>query len=875
METHDRADATPVANQIPTSQVDNATPRKPNNQNGVVAMGDGQSTNGSLLRASTVSTTSQTQSPAANPIGQQTHQQHPPNPPSQMAGLVCNIHRTTGREPHALVGASTTIIGDRLFVFGGRKLSQPRPILTSDLYVLDLLRRHWTKIKAKGEIPSPRYFHSVCALGDRKLVCYGGMSPEPTTTAATATNSGSAAEAPEAGSTVMSDIHMYEISTQTWTKVNSTNTPQGRYAHCAAILPSSAVYTTTSNQADRSNAAPVDGSGGAEMIVVGGQDSSNSYIEQISIFNLRSLQWTSTAPTNGRSCGAYRSVVTPLTTMAASQVGAEGGSSLGLEKDEEQTPKQSGSPLLIYTNYNFLDVKLELQVRLPNGTTVEQRMRNDPSPPGLRFPSGGVINNHLLVAGTFLTQSTQEFALWALDLRTLQWAKIDVASDVFSSGSWNRGVLWNRRNAFVVLGNKNRSLTDDYSNRRLNFTNICLVHLEAFGLYDNVRRMTPFITPWGKRTFGGRCRAANVTTGGFLLGGVAEELGEAAAAASELADMEIMTLEGTRVPVNSRFLSRRWGPHFNNLLQDANPAHSLTETATLRPGTANDTARTPSVISFNDGNANGINSSTLRNLSTPGMTDVSAIYTNEPAETRGFPARTRPRILYLPHTIQTIHCLLHFLYTSSLPPNNSPLANTQVLCSLLPIAKPYGIEGLIEAVLERLHFNLDGRNAAAIFNAAAMSAGGGHNYDNIKNGTTIHPPRKASLAGANMMNGESVTDSTGIRNVPRINTNMTNGNDHHGDTEEDEDDEKAPESAVSTISIDSQLQGDFARPTPEVWPGGWSAVIGLQKRGLRGLMEGRRMRELDRASIEPTSAADIPSPGIVSGPAQRVGLGIA
>ena len=36
----------------------------------------------------------------------------------------------------------------------------------------------------------------------------------------------------------------------------------------------------------------IDGTGGAEMIVVGGQDGANHYIEQISVFNLRSLKWT-------------------------------------------------------------------------------------------------------------------------------------------------------------------------------------------------------------------------------------------------------------------------------------------------------------------------------------------------------------------------------------------------------------------------------------------------------------------------------------------------------------------------------------------------------------------------------------------------------
>ncbi len=53
----------------------------------------------------------------------------------------------------------------------------------------------------------------------------------------------------------------------------------------------------------------------------------------------------------------------------------------------------------------------------------------------------------------------------------------------------------------------------------------------------------------------------------------------------------------------------------------------------------------------------------------------------------------------------------------------------------------------------------------------------------------------------------------------------------------------------------------------EVWAGELSSVIGLQKRGLRGLMEGRRMRERTGTNAGPAGG---------NLPAQRqVGLGIA
>lgn len=832
---------------------------------------------------------------------------------ANLSGLVCNVHRTTGKEPHALVGATTTILGDRLYVFGGRRISRSRPTLTSDLYELDLLRRHWTKLETKGDIPPPRYFHSICALGDSKLVCYGGMSPE--------VGPGQAEQGQtdqESQVSVMSDVHIYDAPTRTWMKVSTIDAPQGRYAHCAAILPSSAVFASANapvsaiqhnpagaNPNQGSLGVQIDGAGGAEMVVVGGQDSANRYIEQISVFNLRSLTWTSTQPMSGRSCGAYRSVVTPLTSMSAAEIGAgpERADEEYDDGEDDDDAAASGSPMLIYTNYNFLDVKLELQVRLPDGSLADKPMQGVVSPPGLRFPSGGIIDNNFVVAGTFLTSSKQEFSLWALDLRTLTWARIDSGSSIFSQGSWNRGVLWNRRNSFVILGNRKRNLVDDYNNRRLNFSNMCIVQLEAFGLYDNPRRVTPtsdYVSV--SSSFSSLNRDTEIPTGGRQLSATAESLGELALSSREISDMDFLAIDGTRIPVSSRLVARRWGPAFNALLREGTSTYEGTDTATLRPATSqmsrNSTVTiTPSVSS---------NATTLT---------ANSALTGEPADVRSIPPNSRPRTLFLPHTVQTLQALIHYLYTSALPPSNSPLATPQVLCSLLQIARPYKIDGLHEAVTGALHDIIDGRNAAAIFNAVAMAAGGGTGISFANSRASVHPPRAASLAGieglglglfphtANALSTTMTTTTTMAageprRGILRIDTDMANGGGGRsatrntlranggglgssGSIAEDEDgdddnDDEVPDSASTTASLSSQLSfgnagahggggGGGRHEEREVWSGGWSAVIGLQKRGLRGLMEGRRIRERGRSEG-----------GQVSGDgAARVGLGIA
>lgn len=785
---------------------------------------------------------------------------------SGLSGLVCNVHRTTGREPHPLVGATTTILGDKLYVFGGRKLSRTRPQLTSDLYELDLVRRHWTKIDAKGDIPPPRYFHSVCALGDTKLVCYGGMSPA----AAHNQQPPGYAQAPPADGqpevVVMSDIHIYDVPTRKWMYIATSEAPQGRYAHCATILPSSAVFSSadaplasimhnpqSANPNQGSIGVEVDGEGGAEMVVVGGQDSANHYIEQISVFNLRSLKWIATNNL-GRSCGAYRSVVAPLTNIDPTKIGT-GVRKGELDSEDDHDSVNNGAPtsMLIYSNYNFLDVRLELQVRHPDGTLSEKPMNGNFSPPGLRFPNGGVINNHFVVSGTFLTSSKQEYALWALDLRTLTWGRIEAGGSIFSQGSWNRGVLWNRRNSFVILGNRKRSLVEDYNHRRINFSNICVVELEAFGLYDNPRKMVPN-SAFRSVSAPAQSDGLDTKAGGRHLTRAASNLGQLALSMREFADMDFLTISGERIPVNSRVVARRWGPYFNHLLRESMTTQEPSDTATLRPNTTSHPSRNSSMTITPSIRTNYSVATTLtNNTATSGETVTSSSNIHSafsPPDPSAQPAQRRPRTLYLPHTHLTVQALIHFLYTSTLPPPHSPLCSPQVLCSLLQLARPYHIDGLLESIIERLHLLLDNRNTAAIFNAAAMAAGGGDGvaFQGVNgvstNGTTngfLDPGHSHNHIPNGVHHQASTRSLDQSLQGLRINTNV----DGEGDGRDAQLDADEVSSATSHSTSASASDSGIGSER-EVWCGELSAVVGLQKRGLRGLMEGRRMREMGR-----------------------------
>ncbi len=805
---------------------------------------------------------------------------------TNLSGLVCNVHKCTGKEPRALVGATTTILGDKLYVFGGRVLSRRHPQLTSDLYELDLIRRHWTKLERSGDVPPPRYFHSMCALGDTKLICYGGMSPAKSVSfqaQGNASQSQANGMDPQSEMVVMSDIHVFDAPTRRWTSIATANTPQGRYAHCATVLPSSATFTSanaplsaihhnppssTPNQG--SLGVALDGTGGAEMVVVGGQDSANTYIEQISVFNLRSLKWTATSSL-GRSCGAYRSVVAPLMSIPASQIGK------GLDQESEvdgaarkSDRTESDSSMLIYSNYNFLDVKLELQVRLADGSLVEKPMAGQFSPPGLRFPNGGVLDNHFVVSGTYLTSSKQEYALWALDLKTLTWSRIDAGGGIFSQGSWNRGVLWPRRNAFVILGNRRRSLVEDYNHRRINFSNVCMVELEAFGLYDNPRRAWPTskFPSISAPVLPPSTVLMKTAPAGRPLPNAAVELGIMAMNLRDLSDMDLIAIGQERIPVNSYLLARRWGPYFVHLLHESsgstssssqNDASSSSDGGTLRPGNLNPT----SVTSRNSSITITPSITTATSAAPSSLTAISTSSTNnnrslDPPKPEAFPPSSRPRQLYLPHTPLTLRALVHYLYTSTLPGPNHPLCTPQILCSLLQLARPYRVDGLLEATVERLHQVLDGRNAAAVFNAAAMAAGGGR-------GTGVAFSKEGEAENEDIaQSGLTITRLRGSRRARTQPSDQIEGEDTGSEIGGSEISSSAASESESDVGGDTHGRS-VAIGAEEVWAGGISCVVGLQKRGLRGLMEGRRARERG----QPISKSNGPMTG------NDVGLGIA
>jgi hypothetical protein len=125
--------------------------------------------------------------------------------------------------------------------------------------------------------------------------------------------------------------------------------------------------------------------------------------------------------------------------------------------------------------------------------------------------------------------------------------------------------------------------------------------------------------------------------------------------------------------------------------------------------------------------------------------------------------------------------------------------------------------------------------------------------------------------GTSAVSVASSSAGGGTRGVPlRINTNVFTRR-HRSDR--DDSISNASTSSASATSLDhSDSEPPSADPARlnrrrrgthgdiEIWTGDLSSVIGLQKRGLRGLMEGRRLRERSAkpSSSGQASAAAIP-----------------
>ena len=163
------------------------------------------------------------------------------------------------------------------------------------------------------------------------------------------------------------------------------------------------------------------------------------------------------------------------------------------------------------------------------------KMTGQTLPPGLRFPTGAVCGSHLIFAGTYLANSYQSFSIWALDLQRMTWTRIEPGT-ALSKGSWFKGCLWTPtkepgQSRFVIFGNKQGNLVEDYNRRLLSWEDVVYLDLASFGIYQ------PPTLKIGLRE---------------------QELGLAALEEGVGADFEVACDDGRRIACSRKVLEGRW-----------------------------------------------------------------------------------------------------------------------------------------------------------------------------------------------------------------------------------------------------------------------------------------------------------------------------
>ncbi|KAK4683499.1 hypothetical protein P7C73_g6754, partial [Tremellales sp. Uapishka_1] len=410
-----------------------------------------------------------------------------------------------------------------IYLFGGKLVHSRR--LVADMWAMDLNSRTWEKIDA-GDGPGPRYFHSMDVWQD-KLVCFGGMSEsEPLA--------------------VHNDIWFFDCPTKKWLPQPSPTTGLG------LGVAGSEGYTQDPGLVPQPRYAHLSSVSRGKLVVSGGQHSDNSWIYEINVFDLTKRIWVSRTEQPElqglHSKGAYRSVATSskqrvIVPNKSSEMRTPASASQSYSIDEEG----EGGDIWTYSNYDFSKVRRELELISPYDTASPStsanhiapssfairdygdRMKGTSQPPGLRFPTGGIVGNYFILCGLYLASSSAAFSVWALNLTTMSWKHIE--PQVLGSGSWNRAVLWPEQAKLIVFGHQEYDLAADYGRRAVNLDHVAVISLETYGIYRPPRLEVPIKV---------------------------QEVGLSVLDEKLASDFEVICDDGRRIKCSKTLLSQRW-----------------------------------------------------------------------------------------------------------------------------------------------------------------------------------------------------------------------------------------------------------------------------------------------------------------------------
>mmetsp|Transcript_8306 Transcript_8306/g.16388 ORF Transcript_8306/g.16388 Transcript_8306/m.16388 type:complete len:382 (+) Transcript_8306:23-1168(+) len=137
-----------------------------------------------------------------------------------------------GNAPRGRLGHTATLVGSRMFIFGGWDTHD----FFNDMHVLDLGLMAWTQPATSGPSPCPRMGHAACLVGNN-LVIQGGFSYNERAFKEAGTKMGSAM-----AECYLNDLRVLDTETFTWSRLRVSGVPpKPSYGHSIDISNSDLV----------------------------------------------------------------------------------------------------------------------------------------------------------------------------------------------------------------------------------------------------------------------------------------------------------------------------------------------------------------------------------------------------------------------------------------------------------------------------------------------------------------------------------------------------------------------------------------------------------------------------------------------------------
>ncbi|PWN94156.1 hypothetical protein FA10DRAFT_264725 [Acaromyces ingoldii] len=591
------------------------------------------------------------------------------------------------------------------------------------------------------KLPDPRYAH-LSSLTGSSLVIIGGQS---------------------ASNQYIQEINVFDLEKRRWTLSHQFLKMCGSYRSLAAG-PKLVVQSPKSKDAGKANGDH------DHSLMHAGVSASASAAARNRAGSIASSALSKSATSDATSSNAQRlSSGSHAPSMAMSLTDYLPMSVRPTAEDGTEEPL----PVFVYSNYNFTDVKRELElVRLPsaipNGLlsgrdrrassasedseldgevsnplaaaaaaaaataastrpgaaaakkrkdiTIEDRsfaMTGTSFPPGLRFPTGAVLGNHFIISGTYLANTSQTFAIWALNTTTMVWTRLDVGSSL-TQGSWNRAVLWPSQNRLVVFGNRQRDLVADYNHRQSNFDDIVVIELEAWGIHQ--APMRPVGDNSNMEMGLEKLMASAVGSLGAALGArdPVEELASPLSFGGR-GDFEIVCSDGMRLGCDRIVLEKRW-PWFLSKIREYKTearrvARNMSSSSSRRR-----TDQLKAVLESDEEDDEGEDDERQGNAKVPlhRLLPLPGARGNDP--------RLLPRQLVIGEPAPVMLALLQFFYTRCIC--TALQRHPAVVAALLIAAKVYQLDELQRWAKHAAHVCLSTELSVPVSSSDANSAGG-------------------------------------------------------------------------------------------------------------------------------------------------------